>query len=156
MHFRLFIHSFIFNNHFILLRVMVDPKPILGILGTRWKYTLEGMPHIHTLIHTWGKFSKASRPTDKVLEIGRAAENLQGTHMNMARTWAQDQTREHGAVSWQHISQILCYLGWSSFTRWWGCRADVCACTGDISLLSMSGRSSISGMAGSAFFWTFR
>lgn len=33
---------FLLRKHFILVRVMVDPKPILGTLDTRKEYTLNG------------------------------------------------------------------------------------------------------------------
>lgn len=36
-------NSFIFNNCFILFRVMVEMEPVPGILGVRWKYNLDGI-----------------------------------------------------------------------------------------------------------------
>lgn len=44
--------SFIFNNHFIVMRVVVDPKPILGILCALQEYVLEGMLVHHKTPHT--------------------------------------------------------------------------------------------------------
>lgn len=49
-----FINSFMFSNNFIFVKAIVDPKPILGTLGTRWEYR----PQTH--IHTQGNFSIAN------------------------------------------------------------------------------------------------
>lgn len=57
-------HPFIFSNHLILLRVVVDPQPIPGILG------LVGM-HTHTHIHKWGSLALANNPGDIFWEVGR-------------------------------------------------------------------------------------
>lgn len=38
----MFIQSFIFSDHFILVIVAVDPESILGTLATIWEYILRG------------------------------------------------------------------------------------------------------------------
>lgn len=43
LHFKLFIYLFIFSNHFILVRYLVDPEPISVALGKRLEYTPDGM-----------------------------------------------------------------------------------------------------------------
>lgn len=56
--------SFIFNKHFILVRVMVDLNPVPGTLCAMKEYTPGGIPahfrvqctHTHRLNHTSGQF----------------------------------------------------------------------------------------------------
>lgn len=52
---------FILSKHFIQVRFMVDPDPLLGTLRVKWEYILNGTPvhHItsHPHIHTSGQFS---------------------------------------------------------------------------------------------------
>lgn len=42
-----FIHSFLFSNRFILVRVAVDLEPVLGTLAARWEYILNGTAVYH-------------------------------------------------------------------------------------------------------------
>lgn len=53
-----FAHLFIFRNHFIVVRMLLDLKTILRILSTCWENTLDEMQvhHVHTVIHTLGVF----------------------------------------------------------------------------------------------------
>lgn len=37
--------SFIFRNHFVPVRVIVNPEQVLGMLGMRWDYALDGRFH---------------------------------------------------------------------------------------------------------------
>lgn len=45
---KVIIHSFIFSNHFTLVKADVDPEPILGTLGVWWEYTLDRIYPNHT------------------------------------------------------------------------------------------------------------
>lgn len=55
-----FIHSFIFSNSFPLVKVAMDPEPILGLLDVRQECYVDQIPvhhtlsyaYIHILIHT--------------------------------------------------------------------------------------------------------
>lgn len=35
-------HAFIFSDHHMPVRVLVDPEPVLGTLLVSWEYTLNG------------------------------------------------------------------------------------------------------------------
>lgn len=52
------IHLSIFSNSFILVRVVVDPEPVLGMLGVRWELVLYGSSIHRSHIHTWVQFSE--------------------------------------------------------------------------------------------------
>lgn len=99
----------------VLVRIAVDPEPILWTLGLRLIYILGGTPvhhrapsthihmHISTLIHSKGQFILSNPLTGKFLVDGRKPENTVETPLhteNMLRnstqtvTRAQNQTRE--------------------------------------------------------------
>lgn len=69
-----------FNNHFILVKVVVYPKRILGILSTKQEYS-QSMTKQHADIFTHpftfrSNFSVASPPTGMFLRSGRKLENI--------------------------------------------------------------------------------
>lgn len=84
-----FVH---FSNHFIL-----DPEPILGILGARQEHTLNGMT-----VHCRPPWIHIFPPTDNFVwpvqllagfwEVGRKLEALKETHTVTGSIWNSMQT----------------------------------------------------------------
>lgn len=66
--------TLIFGNLFILVRVVVDPKPRLEHDKNTTKEV--GLSHAHKLIHTVERFRAGSPPTGMFLGSGRKLENL--------------------------------------------------------------------------------
>lgn len=53
--FPVFVNYIFLSNYFILVRVMMDPEPIPGMLGRRMDYNLDGIPvnYIAQYMHTF-------------------------------------------------------------------------------------------------------
>lgn len=65
-----------FSNHFILVKVAVDPEPILGMLGMRWEGTLCGTPVHHRA---------PPQPLPPPPQVVGNLENPEETHVCMER-----------------------------------------------------------------------
>lgn len=56
-----------FSKHFILVRAKLDPEPILGTLGVRLRYTLDGTsPSVHQRVA-----GKPENPDETHTDTGR-------------------------------------------------------------------------------------
>lgn len=89
-------HSFVFSNCIVLVSVIVDIKPILGMLGMRQEYILNGRlghhkesrAHIHTFIPHLEQLSLASILSllacfQDMGETGELGENPHGYRGNV-------------------------------------------------------------------------
>lgn len=73
------IHSFVFINHFILVRVEVDQELITRTMGRSWEYTLDGTsvhpkaPCTHTFTRLFTTRGNVREPRENNMGIDRTS-----------------------------------------------------------------------------------
>lgn len=87
LHTHMPMQTFIFTNHFILVRIVVDLESIPGTLDTKQEYILDGKsfhqkaPLKHTFTHTDKNITNI--PTSLFLGGGKKQENLEKTYVDL-------------------------------------------------------------------------